>query len=336
VPEILEKLPEEEREELQQLTAHHEDSAGSLMAHEVEHLPGNYTVAQAIADLVRFGKDIEDVFHIFITDEDEKLIGVVPLQRLLIVSPNLRLSKVADEIDTVVRVDMDKEHVADMFRRKDIVSAPVVDAEGRLLGRITIDDILDVVDDEASEDFYRMVGINVAQDETAVHHIRTRLSWFAIAFAGELAAGLILAHFAKTFESTILLVSFLPVIMAISGNSGVQSAAVMIRRIALSRWGHLHHKTALGKEVFTGFLLGICAAVLILASGVLFGEGRVGAVAALSALVATTVSTALSAYLPVLYSRYGADPAFATFPIISTISDLFSIAFYVICAVVLL
>jgi len=152
IPEILEKLPQDYRAEIEELISHPEESAGAIMAHEVESLPGNYSVAQAIADLVRFGNDIEEIFQIFITDDDGKLLGAMPIQRLLVSSPASKLSDIADKVEVVVPIDSDREFVADLFRRKDLVSAPVVDKDNKLIGRITIDDVLDVVDEEASED----------------------------------------------------------------------------------------------------------------------------------------------------------------------------------------
>lgn len=330
---VLELLPPERREELRELSAHPDESAGALMAHEVEKLPASYTVAQAIADLVRFGEDIEEIFQIFITDDEGRLLGTVPIQRLLVSSPISKLSEISDKVELVVPVTADKEHVADMFRRKDIVSAPVVDDEGKLLGRITIDDVLDVVDEEASEDLYKMVGIEVEEDET-VHDVRRRIPWLIIAFGGELVSGLVLRHFSATLRQTILLASFIPIIMALGGNVGMQSAAVMIRRIALSRWGHYHHKKAVFKEIIAGVILGLLTGALLCVVGLVWGEIKVGIIAGFAIFSAMTISSSVGSILPVVLSRLGTDPAFATGPFITTFNDVVGLFIYLLIATV--
>ncbi len=333
--EVLSLLPADERQEIIELSAHPDESAGALMAHEVEQLPGSYTVAQAIADLVRFGDDIEEIFQIFITDEDGKLLGALPIQRLLVSSPASRLGDIADPVDVVVPVNADREQVADLFRRKDIVSAPVVDEDGKLLGRITIDDVLDVVDDEASEDIYKMVGIEVDEDET-VHDIRKRIPWLLIAFFGEIISGFVLKHFSSTLKQVILLASFIPIIMALGGNVGMQSAAVMIRRIALSRWGHSHHRKAVFKEIIAGILLGLITGALLLAVGILWGEPKVGVIAGIAIFIAMTISSSVGSMLPVVLSKVGTDPAFATGPFITTFNDVIGLFIYLSIATIML
>jgi len=336
IAEVLSKIPDEDRAEIVQLTSHPEETAGSLMAHEVEHLPGSYTVAQAIADLVRFGEDIEEIFQIFITDSNERLVGAIPIQRLLVSSPASRLSQISDDVEVVVQVHEDKERVADMFRRKDIVSAPVVDTDGKLLGRITIDDVLDVVDEEASEDLYKMVGIEVEEEDAGVHDIRRRIPWLLISFGGELLSGFVLKNFSATLRQVILLASFIPLIMALGGNVGMQSAAVMIRRIALSRWGHSHHRKAIMKEIVAGVLLGLITGTLLFVVGITWGEMRVGIIAAVAIFIAMSISSIVGSILPVALSRFGTDPALATGPFITTFNDVIGLSIYLGIATILL
>ncbi len=336
VDDVLALVSDEKADEVRELFAHPDETAGALMAHEVEKLPASYTVAQAIADLVRFGKDIEEIFQIFIVDEDGRLLGTVPIQRLLVSSPVARMADIADPVEVVVPVDADREWVADQFRRRDIVSAPVVDEEGRLLGRITIDDVLDVVDEEASEDLYKMVGIELEEEDVGVHNIKHRIPWLLVAFGGELVSGMVLKHFSATIRQVVLLASFIPLIMALGGNVGMQSAAVMIRRIALSRWGHSHHGRAVAKEIIAGMLLGIITGAFLLAIGAAWGEVKVGIVAAVAIVVAMTVSATVGSSLPVVLSKLGADPAFATGPFITTFNDVCGLLIYMVIATLLL
>ena len=305
------------------------------MAHEVERLPGSYSVAQAVADFARFGDDIVEIFHIFITDDKGRLLGIVPVQKLLVSSPAAKLCEIAEKVEVVVPIDADKEYVADLFRRKDVISAPVVDREGKLLGRITIDDVLDVVDEEASEDLYKMVGMSVKEAET-VHDVRLRIPWLLVAFAGELLSGYILKYFSATLIEVILLVSFIPLIMALGGNVGMQAAAVMIRRIALSRWGHSHHGAAIFKEVLVGIVLGLLMGVLLIGVGFLWGEMRVGIIASIAIFSAMTVSATVGSVLPVLLSKMKSDPAFATGPLITTFNDIIGLIIYLLIATALL
>ncbi len=337
IPEILEKLPQDYRAEIEELISHPEESAGAIMAHEVESLPGNYSVAQAIADLVRFGNDIEEIFQIFITDDDGKLLGAMPIQRLLVSSPASKLSDIADKVEVVVPIDSDREFVADLFRRKDLVSAPVVDKDNKLIGRITIDDVLDVVDEEASEDLYKIVGIvGEEEEDTSIHNIKRRIPWLLIAFVGELISGLVLKSFSNTLRRVILLTSFIPLIMALGGNVGTQSATVMIRRIALSRWGHYHHGKAILKEIVAGMLLGIFTGILLFSLGFVWGDIRVGLIAGIAIFAAMSVSSIVGSNVPVLLSKFGADPAFGAGPFITTFNDVIGLAIYLGIATVLL
>ncbi len=336
VEEVLKLLPDEDEEKLRELSAHSEETAGSLMAHEVEQLPGSYTVAQAVADLVRFGDDIEDIFQIFITDDEGKLLGAMPVQRLLISSPASKLSDIADEVEVVVSIDSDREYVADLFRRKDLVSAPVVDNDGKLVGRITIDDVLDVVDEEASEDLYKIVGIAGDEEKaTGIHNIKRRIPWLLISFFGEIISGFILKSFSATLQHVIILASFIPLIMALGGNVGNQSAVIMIRRIALSRWRHFHHGEAIFKEIIAGIILGIFIGVLLFIAGIAWGNIHVGFIAGISAFIAMAISATIGSTAPVILSRIGIDPAFVT-PFVTTSNDIIGLAIYLIMATILL
>jgi len=332
---ILKLLPQELAEQLVELISHPGETAGAIMAHEVESLPGNYTVAQAIADLVRFGDDIEEIFQIFIVDDDGKLLGFVPIQRLLIAAPGQKLAEIAQPVDVVVPVDADREYVVDLFRRKDIVSAPVVDSEGKLLGRITIDDVLDVADEESSKDIYKLVGIEV-EEGGEIHDIRKRMPWLLVAFVGELVSGFVLKSFSSTIVHFVLLTSFIPLIMALGGNVGMQSAAVMIRKIALSRWGtDIHSKTVL-REIFAGFALGVITGGLLFLLGWFWGDLKVGFVAAVAIIIAMTISATVGSTLPVIFNKLGTDPAFATGPFITTFNDVIGLTIYMVVASVLL
>lgn len=332
--QVLQKLPKQEREEIKSLITHPAETAGALMEKELEKLPGSYTVAQAIADLVRFGDEIDEIYQIYVVDYSGKLIGAIPIQRLLLVSPGLKLSDIATPVDVVVSVNSDKEYVADLFRRKDIVSAPVVDENGKLVGRITIDDVLDVVDNEASEDIYKMAGIEFAKEDTAsaIHKIRTRISWILIAFLGEIVAGYVLKSFCSISKEFIACVVFAPLIMAMGGTTGIQSAAVVIRKLALSRHRIAKIHSTISKEISAGLVLGLLCSILAFGFGILWGSMKVGIIAGISLFLSMILSSMVGAALPAFLAKIKRDPAFAADPFITTFSDITSLAIYLFVA----
>jgi magnesium transporter len=325
--EVLSIVPDDVRQELVELSAHSDESAGSLMAHEVEHLPGYFTVAQAIADMVRFGDDIEEIFQIFITDENEKLLGSIAVQRLLLSPPAMRLSEIAKPIEVVIPVDSDVEFVADLFRRKDIVSAPVVDDSGKLLGKITIDDVLDVVDEEATEDIFKMFGIR-ADEESVVHNVWKRLPWFFVLLFGGIASGFILHSFAETLSQAFILLAFIPIITSLAGFGGLQSSTVLLRRIALSRWGHSHHSKAISREIFTEGILGLLCGVIIAGIGVAIGQTRIGIVSGAASFFALLICSSFGSVFPVVIAKLGKDPAISNTAFITAIGDIIGILTY--------
>lgn len=335
--QVLQKLPKPESDEIRSLIVHPEETAGAIMEKELEKLPGSYTVAQAIADLVRFGDKIDEIYQIYVVDYQGKLLGSIPIQRLLLVSPVKKLSEIATPVDVVVSVNSDKEHVADLFRRKDIVSVPVVDESGKLVGRITIDDVLDVVDMEASEDIYKMAGIEVDEEDVAptTHRVWTRIPWLLIVFVSEIVVGFVLKSFWSSVQELIFLVMFAPLIMAMGGIVGVQSSAIVIRKLVLSKHRLARIRPTIIKEISLNLLLGLLCSVLVFIVGVFVEGARLGIIAGVSLFLSMILSSSTGAILPTILSKFKKDPAFASEPFITTFSDILSLAIYFLVATML-
>ncbi len=330
---VLGRLPEN----IKRLFAHPEDSAGGIMEAEYLSMPAGITVAKARSFLKLYPRPLDEVYQIFLVDGNGRLTGIVPIHRLLVTESTERLRDISDTLNVVARIDQDQEDVAQLFRQNNLVSAPVVDAEDRLRGRITIDDIVDVLDDEATEDSYRMVGLGPEEySPSSIHLVSQRVPWLAVSLGAEIVSGFILQHFSETLSTFVILASFIPLIMAMGGNVGVQSATVVIRRLALGHLEGENRKVTLIKELLAGLMLGVIFGICLFIVGIVWGNYRAGYVAAISIFSAMALSTSVGCFFPLLLKKAGRDPAFATGPFITAFNDVCGLFIYLFIATRLL
>ena len=261
---ILDLMQEEKSEEIQEILEYPEHSAGRLMSPDFVAVNERATVEQAI-DHVRKSVSEERAFELYVVDDHGHLIGVVPLRRLLIASPGSSIFSVRDENVVSVTPEMDREDVARLVAKYDLVSVPVVDQQHRLVGTIPVDDVIDILGEEASEDIFRIAGSDAAElERRSPRQIAVmRLPWVLLTLMIELLAGVIIHYFDKTLSRVILLASFMPVIQAISGNTGLQSVTMVVRGLATGQVQFARWWEPLRRQIQTSSILGgVCGVVV--------------------------------------------------------------------------
>ncbi|MCZ6757568.1 MAG: magnesium transporter [Bacteroidetes bacterium] len=336
--EVVEKvLPTlEDSEDVQELLAYDEESAGGLMATEYVAVPSHWSVAQATEEVRRNAESVEDIYVVFVIDQDGRLLGVVKLNRLLLSPASHAISDIMESDVHSVQTDLDQEEVALIMQRYDLISLPVVDAASKLVGRITIDDIVDVIRDEAEEDIQRMSGVSGGEEPTdsVIRIVSHRLPWLLAGLAGAgLAAGVIWTFHATLQEASIL-AGFIPIIMATAGNAGIQSSAITVQRLASGDLWATDLARRLGKEMRVALLNATISAVvlglaILLLAPVLLGgitdPLKLATTATAALLIVIVQATAFGTLIPLILNKFEIDPALATGPFITTSNDIIGI-----------
>jgi len=335
--EILSHLDQEKSEDVQMLLEYPEDSAGGIMQTELISVKQHLTVSAAI-DLIRsLSDEVEDFHNVFATDENEKLVGVLPLRKLILAKPETSISSIMDKSLIYVNADMDQEEVANTVKRYDLISLPVVDSDMHLLGRIMVDDVIDVIQEEDSEDIFRMVGISEEEDVVysgAIYKVcMTRLPWLVFILFGTLLSGYFLWVYESTLKELLALVTFVPVICAMSGNVGVQSTSIVIRGLATGRIDFLNLKKMVLKELVVGIVIGLICAFIGACIGVLWHGNMIMGVSIFLAMFITITFAAFTGVLiPVFFKKMKIDPAVASGALVTTSNDLIAINIYFLLA----
>lgn len=324
-------LPSDERQKIHDLMEFEEDTAGGIM--EIEKVAvREYATVQDAIELVRaLADEIENLEEVYVVDRADRLVGEIPVLDLLLHKPSEKVTDVMNDNVITVPVEMDQEEVAALFGKYDEFVLPVVDATGKLVGRITVDDIIDVLEEEASEDIARIVGTQEDEigERSPIKISKTRLPWLVIAMFGQLINALIMSHYAVSIETFITLVFFIPLVIGTAGGTGIQAAVVVVREIALGQIV----VTQIGRRVFrevqvtlmNGLVLGV-----ILFGIVYVWLGDVGlGLLLLATLVSVSLTSALmGTVIPLVLNRTKIDPAIATGPFITVLSDIIGLVIY--------
>ena len=329
---VLEHIDVQDSDEVKELLSHEEDTAGGIMAKEFVSVHKDSLIDEAIQEIRRKSEEVEDIYYVYVVDEAEKLVGIISLKDLILSNPKKKVSEIMDEDVISVKTSLDQEEVANMARRYNLVAIPVVDEAGVLLGRITFDDVADVMEDEASEDIQRMAGITTEEEfrETSSFRIlRVRLPWLLVGFMGQLVSALILKQFEASLNQIIAAAFFIPIIMAMGGNSGIQSSTIMVRGMATGEISIYHVGKRIMRELTVSLFNGIICGVLILITTTYWLKnlnfGIVLAIAMLSIIVYASITGAL---VPIILKKFGIDPAIATGPFITTSNDVVGLLIY--------
>ena len=337
--EVLETMNVEDSSEVQELLRYDENTAGGIMAKEVAVVNARDTVKQAIRVVRKMAKEHKNIHTVYVVDENGVLLGAVPLQDLLVNTPNRRMYKLMNAEVISVTTDVDQEQVAQIFKKYDIVSLPVTDKAGKLLGRITVDDVVDVMEEEHEEDVARMVGSDA--DELERHSpakiALLRLPWVLTTLSIEFLAGVVIHFFDATLSKIILLASFMPIISAISGNTGLQSAAIIVRGLAtghvdLNRWWK-----PIVRQFQTTLIIGSACGVVIGAIGAIWHGGALfGVVVGFSMFISINISGFVGTSVPMISKRLGFDPAITAGPFETAFQDVVGITIFLTIATSLL
>jgi magnesium transporter len=322
---VLHLMRPKESTVVENLLEYAERTAGRIMNPNVFALSEDITVGEAITE-IQSARDVEMVFYLYVVDERRHLVGVVSLRRLLLVSPETPLKRIMTADITSARVDMDQEEVARLVAAYNLLAIPVVDAENKLVGIITVDDVIDVIKDEATEDIYRLAG--VAGDERAftpaTESLRKRLPWLGINLLTAFLAAAVVGLFEGTIDLFPVLAVFMPIVAGMGGNAGTQTLTVIVRGIALGELSWSNSRKALLKEVLVGLgngvVLGAVAAVVV---WMVRGNPTLGLVLGLAMIINMFVAAAAGTLVPLGLRAANVDPALASSVFITTMTDMF-------------
>ncbi|NLM51790.1 MAG: magnesium transporter [Firmicutes bacterium] len=332
VKRILRNTTEAERKLINQFLNYPENTAGSLMTIEFVDLKKEMTVAEALEKIRRIAPNRETIYTCYVTDATRYLEGILSLRDLVIASPEQKLEKIMrKKIISVTTLD-DKEYVAALIKKYDLISIPVTDTENRLVGIITVDDIVDVIEDENTEDIHKMASIGEIDvnllEASPLLLTKKRLPWLLILVFVNILSGLGMAIFEETMQAVIALVFFLPLLIDSAGNAGSQSATLMVRALALGEakiddWFEL-----LKKEIVVSLVLGFAMALAVSALGFLRGGLDLAIVTALAMATVVLVGSLIGMCLPFLLSKFKLDPATASGPLVTSMADIAGVIIY--------
>lgn len=329
--DILGLMPADEAADMQELLEYSEDTAGGLMTTEFIALREGLTAEQAIVTLRELAPDAETIYYVYVVDRENRLVGVISLRDLIIASPDRPLGVIAKGDVIAVTADTDQEQVARLVARYDLLALPVVDAEQRLLGIVTVDDVVDVIEEEATEDVVRFAATAAEADVElgAWQRARRRLPWLVALLFGGLLAGSVIKGFSHTLEAVTLLAVFIPVMAGEAGNAGTQSLAVVVRGIATGNVDTRRIWRVVLGEARVGALVGAAIGLLLAVTASLWhGQPALGALVGVVLGLNMTLASALGGFFPVVIHRLGLDPAVASGPFITTLTDVFSMLIY--------
>ena len=327
---VLGGLPRTRRARIQEGLAWPEDSAGRLMRRNVVALRDDWNVGRAIDHLREADGLPDEFFDLFVVDRNHRPIGAIPLSRVLRTPRAAPLTDVADRDLPIIPADMDQEEVAFQFRQRDLISAPVVDADGRLLGAVTVDDVVDVIHEEHEEDFMALAGVGAEDNffQAIMETTRSRFIWLMIHLAAAIAASAVISLYAGTIEELVALAILMPIVATMGGTAGIQALTVAVRAIAVKELTPMNALRAIRKELLVSGLNGLLFAALV--GGVAwawFASPALGGVIALAMLVNLVTAGFTGSVLPVMLQRAGFDPAVASSALLTSITDV--VGFYV-------
>ncbi len=331
--ELLE-LIDEESGEIKGLLKYPEDTAGGIMTTDIISFSQEMAVEEAIQRLREIAPEAEIIYYVYVVDEETRLIGVLSLRDLISATDGTPLKEIMNQNVISVHVDVDQEEVARIVARYDLLALPVVEDEGRLLGIITVDDILDVLQEEATEDFYKMVGTSEVEGvdliQASVYQVVSRrLPWLLICLVGGLLAGSVIGVFDQMLEAIVVLAVFIPVIMDMGGNVGAQSSTIFVRGIATGEIEEEEVWHYFFKEFRVGLVMGaICGLLVSIATLLWQGNPYLGLVVGISMFLTVSLATVIGTLVPLLCYKVGIDPAITSGPFVTTIKDVTGLLIY--------
>ena len=325
---------DEQRSDIRDLLRYHEDTAGGIMGKELVKVKSNWTIARGIREMRKQAEGVDQVYSIYVTDEDDRLLGTLSLKKLLFSSSSIK-TLIADIFEdqqmTYAYPDTSSEDCAQLMDKYDLVVMPVVDRNMKLIGRITIDDIVDVMKEEAEKDYQLASGISesVESDATVWLHTRSRLPWLLIALCGGLLVSKVIGLFEEELAKVAMLMIFIPLIAAMGGNVGVQSSAIVVQGLANKSIGLDNIFRRLLKEFAIACLNGlICAALLFTYTWLFLDSNALSFTVSVSLFSVIVIAGLFGTVIPLVLNSLKIDPALATGPFITTSNDLIGLTIY--------
>jgi magnesium transporter len=311
--------------EIQDLLVHPEESAGGIMTGELVSLPVGLSAGEALAEIRDQASDVEDFYTLFVVYPDRRLRGVVSLQRLVLADPATPLSDLVEEPPAAARVDMDQEEVARLLIHYNLASIGVLDHQGRLVGRITFDDVIDVLEAETTEDLLRFAAVSEEEEVqgSVAGAVKSRLPWLIANLGTATLGGLVVLLFQDAIERVVALAVVMPIVAALGGNAGTQALAVTIRRIALEGVSLADRRSVIGKELVVGLSNGMVVGFVSAGIGMLLGVGPLFGLVVLLAMWGNLIVASFSgALFPILLDSIGIDPAIASSVLVTAFTDV--------------
>ncbi len=340
VQEIFNYLDQETSNDLQKLMTHSPDTAGGLMTSDFIAFQADKTVGETLEEIQFLElEDSEILSYIYVVDQREKLIGVVSLREIFKASNETLIKDIMHDKVISVELDTDQEEVAAILERHGFLTIPVIDEENILQGIVTLDDMLEVIERETTEDIYKQSGLSVTDTEflrsekilkaPVLTILKLRIPWLVIVLVGGILAGGVIGQFEEILQSVVVLAFFIPVIMDMGGNVGTQSSTIVVRGVVLGQIDTRNIWTFLGKETLIGFTIGVLAgAAAALVAFLWQREPLVSLVVFLSMTLTCTLASTIGYLIPMLSHRFGYDPAASSNPLITTIKDISGLLIY--------
>jgi len=337
--EILQRMETEGSEEVEGLLRYEDDTAGGIMVPDFIALGEETTAKEAIESLQKEHQDVEMPFYLYVVNEYDNLVGVISLRQLVVVPPQTPLKEFMTTDVFSVKTDMDQEEVARIVARYDILAVPVVDETSKLVGIVTVDDVIDIFRREATEDILKMAGVGeeFVETKSVFKSTRIRFPWLFASCIGGIVAFFVIGRFEESLRQFAYLAAFIPVIMGMGGNIGTQSSTIVVRGLAMGRIDIRELWPVVFKELSVGVILGLVYGVVIGAvAQVAFGTLALAVSVCCAVLSSMSVAALVGSLVPMVFAKANIDPAVATGPFVTTSIDIISVFFYFVIATTLL
>mgnify|MGYP005847202511 CR=1 FL=1 len=342
VRRVLSQLPPEERDATALLLGYKPDTAGRIMTPEYISIRANLTANEAQERIRHLAQDREVAYYVYVTDDLKRLIGTISLRDLILANPNQLVQEIMEMDVIYAYADTDQEEIARLIQRYDLLALPIVDHEQMLLGVVTVDDVLDVVQQEATEDIYTMGGLQADREDNYFEIgfpavIRRRIPWLSILILTNVATVFIMSNYEEVLDEVVALAFFTPLLIDTGGNVGAQSSTVVIRGLGTDELRYKKPVWVIIRETLAGSALGILLGVMVIAIALIFvGQASIAFTVAISLLIISVIAATVGALLPFVFHKMGFDPALMSAPFITTVVDVLGILAYLNVAKLLL
>ncbi|ADL07620.1 magnesium transporter [Thermosediminibacter oceani] len=329
---FLHLLKQQDQKDIRALLSYPETSAGGRMTTDFIAFPKDMNAQEALNKLAELAPDAEMIYYVYVVDHEGKLIGVLSLRDLVLSAPDTTLDRIMYTDVKKVLASQDQEEVTRLMEKYGFLALPVVDEEGVLLGIITVDDVMDVVEEEATEDILKMAGTEEEIDpekSSPWYRARRRLPWILVALFGEIVSGNVIKNFSEALQALVALSFFIPLLMDMGGDVGTQSAAIVVRGLATGEIEPWDIWKNLLREIRVGVVLGIINGAIVGSIAYIWqGMPALGLVVGISMVLNLTIAAFLGTFMPLMWNKLGRDPAVTSGPFVTTLLDIIGLFVY--------